>query len=143
LVEHFNKRKHLVNLVEFVRIYQDENFYITRNNTRIFIKDCASLKPLLKSSCEVLVYTDGPEITGILSVWKAKGGNVKRNYIKINAINENIGDKLLSVLFWNRDEDFYIKISKYSKLLNLLRYKNFRFFHDRGREWLLRRIKWQ
>ena len=135
MVIQYNK-KYFDDMCLFVKENYDEDFYITENNRRIIINNSYLLKGLLNSSNLVFISEENNIVNGILSVWASCGSDIKRKYIKLLA-NEYIADKLLTVLFWNSNEDFYIKINKNSEMINVLRRKGFEFFHDRGNELLL------
>lgn len=143
MVEFFNKRKHYGDLVEFISENFDGDFYIEKNNRRIFINNIYSLKQFISSYSNILICREEGKVYGVLGICSVKTVEGKRRYIKMNSFDRGAGDKLLSVLFWNTNDTYFIQLNKYSKLSGLLRSKQFKFFGARGNEILLRRNKWQ
>jgi len=128
-------------LIEFICDNYDYDFYITENNTRLYITDLKSLKNLFHQSHVMYSYIEHGELKGILSVWKSLGGGKTRYYIKIIGKSDKIGVKLLTVLLWNFDRDLYVKIRKHNKFVSIFRAKGFRFMGGRGVQILLFRKK--
>lgn len=143
MVEFFNKKKHYGDLIEFISENFDGDFYIEKNDRRIFINNVYSLKQFISSYSNILICKDEGRISGVLGICSLKVLNGKRRYIKMNSFDRGSGDKLLSVLFWNTNDNYFIQLNKLSKFTNLLRSKQFKFFGGRGNEILLRRNKWQ
>lgn len=131
------KPKHLLGLTEFVKENKDTDFYVTENNSRVIIEDATSLKKLLKQSNSVRIIEERGDVLGIILLWKSIG-NVTRYYVKLNAINEDIADRLLTVLIWNERKELYTKIKKTSKFVKVFKNKGFDFLGDRGQEILLK-----
>lgn len=139
MIKYFNKKKHLVNVVDFIQNNKDEDFYVTEDNKRYLVNNIFTLNKLLKNSSVVLISKE-IEVEGILVLWKAIANDVVRYYVKLNAINESVANKLITCLIWNTKKNLYIKINKQSIFLNIFKMKGFRFLHDRGSQILLRRI---
>lgn len=136
------KDKHFLEVFEFIKNNYDTDFYDTCNNDRIFINTEKDLNNLLSSSTEIYVNDNNEEITGIILLWKSVGNGIKRYYVKVNALNEESVDKLLTALLWNNGvKDLYIKCKKYSPYIKIFKDKGFVFNHFRGRELLLLRQK--
>lgn len=131
------KKTDFFSLLEYVRSSQDDDFYITNNNLRLPIKDENSLKIFLKESRNVMVTYDRGDIVGVIGLWKSIGNGVCRYYIKQNACDEKVADKLLTVFLWNNNKELYIKIKKSSKFYKVFRNKQFNFKGDRGSQTLL------
>ncbi len=127
----------LFSLWNFLKHNVHSDFYLTENNRRVFITDYKSFKRILSQSHSIFVSKEGSDINGIIMLWKGSGGSTQRCYIKINAINENIADKLLTVLLWDTNKEIYIKIKKFSPYLPVFRDKRFNFLGGRGKELLL------
>ena len=111
-------------------IYKD--FYITKNNLRLFIHDNVDLLFDCLNNGDKIVY--GEE--GILLV-TGYSDSSKRKYLKI--LSENINDaiKLITLLIWNLESiDLYIKVKKYNPIIKALMENDFRFFAGRGKELL-------
>lgn len=140
MVENYNK-KHFLSLLEFFKFNFNNDFYITSNNIRNFIKDDKSLKLLLKESKDVRIVEEKGDILGLILLWKSFGNNITRFYVKLSAINKKIADQLLTVLLWNVKDEIYTKIKKDSSLLTIFKNKGFVFSGFRGTEILLKYIK--
>lgn len=127
-------------LLEYIKTRHDPDFYLTRDNKRLYIESTKLLETLLKSSITAYVSEgeDG-DYDGLILAWKSSGGNIKRYYIKIVADSPRIADRLLTVLYWNFHKELYIKINKRSPLLNTFRAKGFKFEGGRGKQLLLKR----
>jgi hypothetical protein len=121
----------------YLKHHVHPDFYWTEQNKRVFVTEFKYLIKLLKQSHTILISRNG-DVNGIIMIWKGQGGDVKRNYIKINGENNRIINNLISVLLWNFEKDLYIKIKKYSDYINVFREKNFIFAGGRGREILLK-----
>jgi len=80
---------------------------------------------------------DKGKCSGVLSVWKSVGGDTIRYYLKLGAFDDNIADKLLTILLWNFTKDLYVKVRKDNKFLGVLKRKGFRFQAGRGSQVLL------
>lgn len=127
------KEKKLINdiLNKISDVYTD--FYITRSNLRLFIKDNKDLLFSALEKGDKIVYNTE---NGIIFVTGFSDGG-KRIYIKPLIQNAEAGDKLLKVLLWNTDYDIYAKIKKNHPFKNVLLRNNFKFVGDRGKEILL------
>jgi len=135
------KEKSLLFLVELIKNYNNYDFYLTENNSRVYIDNVYSLKKFLKSSTSSFVLEGDYDFEGLLLIWRGLGGSVKRHYVKVVAKNKYIVDKLLTVSLWYFTNDLYIKISKDSEFLEVFKKKGFRFEGGRGRQILLKRNK--
>lgn len=131
------KKKQLLNLIEFFQSFFSYDFYITENNTRIYISDYTSIKKLFSQSIKLLAAMDKERCLGVLSVWKSVGGDTTRYYLKLGALDNNIADKLLTILIWNFTKDLHVKVRKDNKFLGVLKRKGFRFQAGRGSQVLL------
>lgn len=131
------KPKHFLSLLEFIKNNPDNDFYVTENNARIIIKDEVSLKKLLKQICYNTIIEDRGDIVGILVLWKSVGVQT-RYYVKLNAINDDIANRLITVLVWNSKNELFAKLKKNSRFLSVFREKGFEFLGDRGSEVLLK-----
>ena len=131
----------LFNLLYYLKNNYNEDFYLTEDNRRYYVNDYDLLKKLLKNTTEIYISDNGRDIEGIVLLWKSKGGDISRTYVKIHAKNEKIATKLMTVLLWNNGNELYIKINKISPYLNLLKKSNFKWYHYRGSQVLLKREK--
>jgi hypothetical protein len=126
----------------FLKSHVDPDFYLTEDNRRVFITTFLTLKRLLRQSHELLVSNEDGGIDGIIMLWKGISKHSTRKYIKINAKNESVAKKLLTVLLWKHsNQDLYIKINKQSPFIRTFKAKSFSFLGGRGKELLLVRRK--
>jgi len=141
MVERFNitAKKEYLFLLDFLINNKDLDFYYTKDNQRIYISNTYELKQLLRQATIVYSLKEKGDYVGLILIWKSKGGNVTRRYIKIIAKDENIADKLLTVLLWNNFFEFFVKINKHSRFLKAFSNKGFKFFGGRGSQLLLKR----
>ena len=110
--------------------YRD--FYITKNNQRLFIKENLSvLFDSLKKGDKIAFNADGiVVVTGF-------SDNFKRNYIKFLTKDEKTAEDLLNVLSWNLKVTIYAKLKKNNIIVNVLKRNGFEFVAPRGDEILL------
>lgn len=119
-------------LMDLTDIYGD--FYITRNNLRLFIKENQNLLFDCIKKGDKIVYEENEGII-FATGWSDKS---KRKYIKVLAKDEKSADNLLKVINWNMPgEKFFAKIKKNNPLRRVLQKNNFTFAGDRGKEILL------
>lgn len=128
-------------LESFLLGNDNPELYITTDNKRQQIKNMKLLRRLAKQSLFTLMKEENGSIKGVLCVWKAKGGVVERNYVKVGSDNDKTVKDLLTALNWNFNKEVFVKLSRDSRLVDSFKSKGFRFFHDRGKELLLRRDK--
>jgi len=134
------RQSDLTQLFQYIKDKRDPDFYLTKDNKRLYINDVKTLKKLLQSSIVTIVLSDdNVEYCGIALIWKSTGGNIKRYYVKIIANSPKIADKLITVLSWHFKKELYIKIRKDSHLIPALKSKGFRFEGGRGKQILLKR----
>lgn len=120
-------------LQEYTDEYRD--FYITKSNLRLFIKENEHLLfEALKKGDKISFGSED----GIIFVtgWS---DNSPRKYLKILAKDDKSADRLLKILLWNVKTDLYIKIKKNNPVLSVLQKNSFVFKGSRGREILLTR----
>ena len=105
--------------------------YFSQIENNLFI-DCSfkglekEFNKIIKNNIICLVDCDNGKIKGIIFVIKIND----EHYINTVYNNPKILDKLLQVLFWNFNNDIFIKVNDY-KVVNVLK-KN--FFRFKGRE---------
>jgi len=136
-----NNKEHVLNLLEFLKLHYAPDFYYTKDNQRFYIETQKHLNEFIKTCKDIWITDDEREIKGVAVIWVAKGGEVKRDYIKMAAKNATAADALLSVLLWNYDRETYVKVLKTSRHLNLFYKKGFKFLSSRGTQLLLKRDK--
>lgn len=108
------------------------DFYITKNNLRLFLKDNLSLFfDSLKQGDKIAYNKEGIIfVTGFAD-------KANRKYIKFLVKNNQIADNLLKIINWNLKVDLWCKIKKNNPLLDILKNNGFNFFADRGKECLI------
>lgn len=136
-----SEKKILEKLIQ--EIPDDYNdFYITKNNLRLYIKQNMSLFYQCIREGDKIVYSEN---NGILLI-SGYSDNAPRKYLKILAKDNKSVERLFSVLFWNISYDYlWIKLKKKNTLVKILQsekeYKenglNFRVKGHRGEEILL------
>jgi len=124
MVEDF-KNKHKFDLVYFIKNNIDSDFYIIKDGRRKLINDERTLKLFLKQSKDVRIIENKSDILGISGIWKFKDNNTIKEYIKINAINSDIFEKLLVVNIWNTKNNLNIGVKRNYKFMNILKNKGF------------------
>jgi len=120
-------------LEEITDVYSD--FYITRDNLRLAIKENLDLLFENLEKGDKLVYS---EEDGIV-VLTGFSDNADRKYLKILSKSIENADRLLKVVNWYIKPELFAKIKKNNPIRKALEMKGFRFFGDRGDEILLKR----
>ena len=109
------------------------DFYITKNNLRLFIKENTDLFfECLRKGDKVAWDTE----RGIIFV-TGYHDKSPRKYVKILAKDEKSAEDLIKVLFWHTKENLYAKLKKNNPIRRVLQKNQFKFAGDRGREILL------
>ena len=121
----------LFKLIDFNR-----DFYITKNNLRLFIKENLDIVIDDLNKGDKIFYTDNSVALVIGYADKAN-----RKYVKILSDSNAVVPKLLFEIFENTDCDLYIKIKKDNPLLPVVKEFNFEFFGGRGNELLFKYTK--
>jgi len=130
--------KYFSNLFFFVKINKNSDFYYTEKNIRKFVSQEKDLKIFLRMLNNIFVYSQSQEIKGVISTWCSDYSGVRRIFVKIDALDAYVAEKMLTCLLWNTKIDLYFKVKKkYSKIIDVFKSKGFRFCGDRGREILL------
>jgi len=114
--------------------YQD--FYITKDRERTFLKDLNLISKLLKTQ-EIYGIFDG-ELKAIMMIYKEKGF---RPYLKFLSNKTKYTYHLLKYLSWNNNDEIFLKVKKSNPLANISLRFGFRFIGNRGNEILLIRNK--
>ena len=119
-------------VAELTDVYGD--FYITKNNLRLFIRENINvLFDCIKKGDKILFDENG------LALVTGFSDNMPRKYLKILARTPEDSEKYLKVVTWNLKCDLYIKIKKDNPLKNILVKNGFKFLGGRGKEVLLMR----
>ncbi len=137
LIEKYSN-KHFLSLFDFLKKNFSSDFYITNNNHRTYINSLNDLKEFIRSMRAIFYVEDKGDCLGVISLWHSvgitdDGKKIERDYIKLNAKNENLARDLLTVLIWNFGEkkDLYAKFKADSKFIKILYEKKFHVFRDR------------
>ena len=128
------KDEKIVNSImgEIYDVYGD--FYITKSNTRIYLKENIEILYKCLHKGDKIIFAD--EGIAIIVGWSDKS---PRKYLKLLSKNDQITDKLIKNINWNISEELFCKIKKTNPLKNILLRNNWKFFADRGKEILLKR----
>lgn len=119
-------------LDELVDIYSD--FYITRNNIRLYIKENIDILYKSLHNGDKIIFNE--EGMAIVTGWSDKS---PRKYLKLIAKDDIIADRLIKNINWNISEELHCKIKKTNPLKNILLRNKWKFAGDRGKEILLKR----
>lgn len=126
-------------LVEFLNKNNNYDFYLTKNNSRLYIRDRLTLSLLFKESVDVFIKKEKGDYVGIILLWSSAGGGKKRFFVKLSAGSTSIARDLLTVLLWNAKTELFVKIRKDSPFLQVFKSKGFKFKGGRGVQILLHR----
>jgi len=128
-----NEQKEIDSVLQEVSdIYSD--FYITKDNLRLFIKENSELLYDGLNKGDKIVYCD----EGIIFItgWSDQS---RRIYIKVLSEDESSIDKMLQVVLWNIKCELWIKIKKTNPANQVFQKHGFKFYGSRGKEILLHR----
>lgn len=135
MIERLNK-KSLMDIIVFLNKTPDlyNDFYITINKERIFLKENRSLiLKLLKYHQVFGVYEN--ELKSLMVIYSEKGF---RKYVKLLSVNNEYYRRLLKFLMWNFSEvELYCKLKKSNYLSTICQKSGFIFIGNRGLEILL------
>ena len=121
-----------VMLLEIQDLYGD--FYLTKNNLRIYIKDNPEvLMECLKKGDKIAFDENG------LAVILGYSDKMPRKYLKILAKKPEDVKRYLQFLALTLHEELYIKIKKNNPIKEVLIAEGFKFFGGRGKEILFMR----
>ena len=108
------------------------DFYLTRNNIRLYIKENIEILYKLLSQGDKIVFNENGMAVVIGYAEKSP-----RKYLKLLVRDNIVADRLLKNLDWNIPDDIFIKIKKTNPLKEVLLKNKYKFIGDRGREILL------
>lgn len=131
------KNEYKNGVIDFITKVNNSDFYFTEDNKRIFINNENSFNKIENLAKNIFVYIKNNKILGIIFLLESNGNNVKRDYIKLNVLNEIIASQLISNLLDNINTTIFIKINKISSLIKIFYINNFKFYGDRGSQILL------
>lgn len=124
-------------IVEFLNKTNNYDFYLTKNNSRVYITDAYTLSQLFKESVHVFAQKVKGDFVGLILLWRSTGGGKSRYFVKVVADTPQIAKDLLTVLLWNTRQEMYVKIRKDSEFLSVFKFKGFKFKGGRGVQILL------
>lgn len=136
MIERLTKRN-TMDVFEFVQKTKDkfEDFYITKNNQRLFLTDLKTISKLLEKQEVYSVYDKG--IKSLFIIFREKGF---RTYIKLLSETRSAESSAVKSIMMNfSEQDLYIKVKKENNLAKYLKYFGFLLTGDRGAEVLLYR----
>jgi len=121
-------------LNEISDVFSD--FYVTKENLRLFIKENSELLYDSLNKGDKIAYSD----KGIIFItgWSDKANRI---YIKVLSEDLNEIEQLLQVVLWNIKCDLWIKIKKNNPANQVFQKHGFKFFGSRGVEILLHKDK--
>ena len=108
------------------------DFYLTKNNLRLFIKENISLLFEGLKAGDKICYSKDSII--IVTGFSDKNN---RKYIKLLNKNEAAASDLLTMLAWNLKVDLWAKLKVRNPLVKILQENGFNYFAPRGKECLL------
>ena len=117
-------------LEELIDIYGD--FYITKNNIRLFIKENQSIMFDGIKKGDKLFYDENS-----IGVIVGYSDNSPRKYLKVLSTNEKNIENIIKRIYWDVDCDLFVKIKKNNPLRKIFENNYFNFIGSRGKEILL------
>jgi hypothetical protein len=111
----------------------NRDFYITKNNLRLFIKENLDIVLDDLIAGDKIFYTENSVVCVV-----GYADKVNRKYLKIVTDTLSEIPKVLFEVFFNTDCDLYIKLKKDNSLIPVLKEFDFVFFGGRGHEVLLK-----
>lgn len=108
------------------------DFYITKDNLRLFIKDNFDiLKACLKKGDKLIFNDKG------IAVVVGYSDKAPRKYVKILSKDLDNVPALVKSLYWNIKEDLFCKVKNNNPIKDTLMKSGFKFIGGRGKEVLL------
>ena len=135
-----NKRKYS-SFLDFIQEIHDSDFYSTKDNNRVYIEDIQSLRELFRNSRDAFELESNGECRAFCLVWKSKGGDTIRHYLKLIAKDSKAASDLLRGFLWNVNLELFTKVNKHHKFLDVYKKYGFKFIGGRGKQILLKRDK--
>lgn len=129
-------KENVLDVIEFLARVPDtcEDFYVTINKDRIFLKNNFSLITKILKNQEVYGLFE-KELKGLAIVYREKGF---RPYLKLLAVNKKYAIDIMKFIGWNFGPvELYAKIKSDSPLLDVFIKKIFMKIGFRGKEVLL------
>jgi hypothetical protein len=125
------EKKQVISLLAEIKdVYGD--FYITRNNLRLFISDNADLLFNCIKDGDYIAFDENG-----MAVITGFSDNAKRKYIKVLCKKPEDLNNYFKLFSYDLKTDLYMKIKKNNPLKDVLLANRFEFFGGRGKEILL------
>lgn len=125
-----DKQKIELAIGDLIDLYGD--FFLTKNNIRLFIKENFHLLyECLKNGDKVAYEEEG---IALVTGWS---DNAKRKYVKLLTKNNDSAIRLLQVIIWNEKTELFAKIKKDNPIKDAFLKTGFNFYKNRGKEILL------
>jgi hypothetical protein len=127
--------KDTINVYDFIVNTKDkyEDFYITIDKNRVYLKDQKLIKKILNRQ-EVFGIEEKGDIIALLLIYREKSF---RSYVRILSSKNSYIYDLLKFLNWNFNNELFIKAKKYNPIINIAQGFFFNFIGGRGQEILL------
>jgi ATP-dependent protease HslVU (ClpYQ) peptidase subunit len=118
-----------------VDLYSD--FYVTKDNIRIGIRDNSDILFKYLGKGDVIAYEEDNEAgIGLVTGWSDGSA---RKYVKILTKDEHLASNLLKIINWSANIDLFAKLKKNNPLIKVFNRAGYSFKGDRGSEILLMR----
>lgn len=113
------------------------DFYVTKDNIRIGIRENSDILFNYLQKGDVIVYEENNENgLALVTGWSDKAS---RKYVKLLSKDEHLASNLLKIINWNANIDLYAKLKKNNPLIKVFQRNGYSFKGDRGSEILLMR----
>ena len=120
-------------LGEVCDLYSD--FYVTKNNVRIPLRDNPEvLFDYLRKGDRIVYEIDGEKGLGLVTGWSDKSSRI---YVKVLTKDLKSANNFLKIINWNIFVDLYCKLKKNNPLSKIFLRNGYVFKGDRGSEILL------
>ena len=113
-------------------VYQD--FYITKNNLRLYIKENVDVLYQSLQKGDILAFDDEQKGIALINGFCDKA---PRKYVKLVAKDEHTADQILKNIGWYYKIELWAKLKKNNPLVKVFQRNRFEFAGDRGKEILL------
>ena len=131
------KEKRLIENVLYNTVDLHGDFYVTKDNVRIFLRDNPDIFYSYLNKGDVVVFEENNEEgIGLVTGWSDRS---PRKYVKILTKDEVLAGNLLKMINWQTRIDLYAKIKKNNPLLKVFQRNQYQFIGNRGAEVLLMR----
>jgi hypothetical protein len=120
-------------LFNSIDLYGD--FYLTRDNIRLFLRDNPDILFECLKKGDRYAYDDSSEFgMAFITGWSDRS---PRKYVKLLTKDEKLASNLLKIINWNIKGDLYAKLKKNNPMTKVFLRNSYSFAGDRGTEILL------